>query len=154
MNKKIGLILTGFCAFAIGYSVNNTAFSDTAPQKVAVVDVQQLIANSSEVKNLKAQQERKIAEMKATVDRARAEITAEQDPTKIAALEEKYRSQINEQKLALDTDYNNRLNQIDSNIKSVVVEKAKSMNYDLVLPKNMVLYGGDDLTQEVAKSIK
>lgn len=152
--RKIGLILTGLCAFAVGYSINNTAFSDPTPPKVAVVDVQQLIANSSEVKTLKAQQERKINDMKSTVDKARAEITAEQDPNKIAALEEKYRNEINNQKLALDSEYNTRLNQIDNNIKSIVVSKAKEMHYDIVLPKNVVLYGGDDLTQEVAKSVK
>ena len=44
-------------AFALGYSVNNIAISDTAP-KIAVVDVQKIVANSSQVKQLKADQEK------------------------------------------------------------------------------------------------
>ena len=56
--------------------------------------------------------------------------------------------------MALDNEYNTKLKQIDSNIKSIVVEKAKEMKYNLVLPKNIVLFGGDDITAEVAKSIK
>lgn len=140
-------------SFALGYSINNLAISDTAP-KVAVVDVQQLIANSNQVKQLRAEQDLKIKEMQSTVEKARAEITKETDPNKIAALEEKYRNQINEQKLALDKDYNEKLMRIDSDIRTTVIEKARNLNYNLVLPKNIVFFGGDDITEIISKDIK
>lgn len=92
--------------------------------------------------------------MQATIDKAKAEISKEQDPAKIAQLEEKYRNEINKQKLALDTSYNNKLTAIDNKIKTAVVEKARSMNYNMVLPKNTVLFGGDDITEQVATIIK
>ena len=92
--------------------------------------------------------------MQSTIEKARTEISKETDSTKIAQLQEKYRTQINQQKIALDTDYNKKLNQIDSDIRNTVVEKAKSMNYDLVLPKNIVFFGGDDITDVIAKDIK
>ena len=98
--------------------------------------------------------DKKLEEMKATVDKARQDITKETDPNKIAQLEEKYRNDINNQKLALDNEYNTKLKQIDTNIKSIVVTKAKEMKYNLVLPKSIVLFGGDDITAEVAKSVK
>lgn len=140
-------------AFVAGYSINSKAISDTG-YRVAVVDVQSLISKSSEVNALKADQQKKLDAMKTTVDKAREEISKETDPVKIAALEEKYRNEINNQKNALDAEYNTKLHQIDNNIKSIVIEKAKSMQYNLVLPKNIVLYGGDDITAEVAKSVK
>lgn len=146
----IAICLTAFCA---GYSINSKAISDTG-FRVAVVDVQSLISKSSEVNTLKLDQQRKLDEMKATVDKARADISKETDPVKIAQLEEKYRNDINNQKLALDNEYNAKLKQIDSNIKTIVVEKAKNLKYNLVLPKNIVLFGGDDITAEVAKSVK
>jgi Skp family chaperone for outer membrane proteins len=89
-----------------------------------------------------------------TIEKARAEISQEKDPTKIAKLEDKYRQQINEQKIALDTSYNSKLTAIDNKIKTAVVEKARSMNYNIVLPKNTVLFGGDDITEQVANIIK
>ena len=92
--------------------------------------------------------------MQTTIEKARTEISKETDSAKIAQLQEKYRTQINQQKIALDTDYNKKLNQIDSDIRNTVVEKAKSMNYDLVLPKNIVFFGGDDITDVIAKDIK
>lgn len=140
-------------AFALGYSVNNIAISDTAP-KIAVVDVQKIVANSSQVKQLKADQEKKLSEMQKTVQQAQSEISKEKDPAKITALEEKYRNQINDQKLALDKDYNDKLTQIDSEIRATVIEKAKNLNYSLVLPKSMVFYGGEDITDVIAKDIK
>lgn len=155
MKKKLWGLLIVTIAFLAGYSINNIAISDTNPDyKVAVVDIQKVVANSSQIKALKADQEKKVQQMQATIDKARDEISKEKDPAKISALEEKYRKQINEQKLALDTEYNNKLIAIDNNIRSAVVEKARSMNYNMVLPKNTVLFGGEDITEQVATIIK
>ncbi len=153
MTKKFGFLFICLAAFALGYSINNIAISDTAP-KIAVVDVQQIVANSSQVKQLKADQEKKLEEMQKTIQQAQTEISKEKDPAKITALEEKYRNQINEQKLALDKDYNDKLTQIDTEIRAAVIEKAKSLNYNLVLPKSMVFYGGEDITDVIAKDMK
>ena len=153
MTKKISFLFICLMAFALGYSVNNIAISDTAP-KIAVVDVQKIVANSSQVKQLKADQEKKLSEMQKTVQQAQSEISKEKDPAKITALEEKYRNQINDQKLALDKDYNDKLTQIDSEIRASVIEKANNLNYSLVLPKSMVFYGGEDITDVIAKDIK
>ncbi len=153
MYKKFHIAVIVALAFGLGYSVNNIAISDTAP-KVAVVDTTKIVTNSASVKALKADQEKKVKAMQATIEKARAEISKETDSTKLAQLEEKYRNQINQQKIALDTDYNRRLTEIDADIKKAVAEKAKSMNYDLVLPKNIVFFGGDDITDIIAKEIK
>lgn len=153
MKKHFWLIAICMVAFVAGYSINSKAISDTG-YRVAVVDVQSLVQKSSQVNNLKAEQDKKLENMKATVDKARQDISKETDPVKITQLEEKYRNDINNQKMALDNEYNTKLKQIDSNIKSIVVEKAKEMKYNLVLPKNIVLFGGDDITAEVATSIK
>lgn len=153
MKKSFYIIAVAILAFAIGYSTNNSAVSDTTP-KVAVVDAGAIISNSSSVKSLKAEQEKKVSEMQKTLENARAEIAKESDPAKISELQEKYRKQINDQKLALDNDYNSRMTKIDGEIKAVITEKAKAMNYDLVLPKNIVFFGGDDITDLIAKEIK
>lgn len=153
MKKSFYIVAAAVIAFALGYSFNNSAISDTTP-KVAVVDASELIANSSSVKALKAEQEKKVVEMQKTLEKARADIAKESDPAKIAELQEKYRKQINDQKLALDNDYNSRMTKIDTDIKAIITEKAKAMNYDLVLPKNVVFFGGDDITDLIAKDIK
>ncbi|OLA77736.1 MAG: hypothetical protein BHW55_03770 [Candidatus Melainabacteria bacterium 35_41] len=155
MKKKIFGVLVVITAFVAGYSINNIAVSGTNPEyKVAIVDIQKIVSNSSEIKALKTDQEKQVQAMQATIDKARAEISKEKDPAKIAQLEEKYRNEINQQKLALDTSYNSKLTAIDNKIKTAVIEKARSMNYNIVLPKNTVLYGGDDITDQVSTIIK
>jgi len=153
MKKNFYIAVIIALSFALGYSLNNIAISDTTP-RVAVVDTAKIVANSTAVKNLKADQEKKVKEIQATLDRAKAELSKETDPKKAAAIEEKYRNQINTQKIALDTEYNKKLIEIDKNIRSTVIEKARNLNYDLVLPSNVVYFGGDDITDVIAKDIK
>lgn len=156
MKKQIIILSSAVViSLVMGYSINNIAISKAQPEyKIATVDIQKIVANSTEIKNLKAEQEKQMQNMQSTIDKARTEISKEQDPVKIAQLEEKYRNEINNQKLALDTSYNTKVKAIDSKIKTAVVEKARSMNYNIVLPKNTVLFGGDDITDEVSKIIQ
>lgn len=155
MKNKILATLIVISAFIAGYSINSIAISNTTPEyKIAVVDIATILKNSKEINALKLEQEKQMQNMQTTIDKAKAEISKEQDPVKIAQLEEKYRNEINKQKLALDTSYNNKLTAIDNKIKTAVVEKARSMNYNMVLPKNTVLFGGDDITEQVATIIK
>ncbi len=153
MLKKINVVFLIMLAFGIGYSINNIAMSNTN-LKIAVVDTAQIISNSQEVKNLKAEQQAKIKEMQKTLETAQAEISKEKDPAKAAKLEEKYREEMNKQKIALDTNYNTKVTNIDKKMRNAITEKAKSMNYDLVLPKDIVFWGGEDITSDVEKEIK
>lgn len=157
MKKQIIILSSAVViSLVMGYSINNNiAISKAQPEyKIATVDIQKIVANSTEIKSLKAEQEKQMQNMQSTIDKARTEISKEQDPVKIAQLEEKYRNEINNQKLALDTSYNTKVKAIDSKIKTAVVEKARSMNYNIVLPKNTVLFGGDDITDEVSQIIQ
>lgn len=155
MNKNLlglGIIMM---AFVLGYSVNNIAISNPPSNyRVAVVDIQKVVTNSKEIKALKLDQEKQLRHLQATVEKAKLAIASEQDPEKIAKLEDKYREEINRQKISIDTSYNGKLNAIDNKIKTAVVEKARSMNYDIVLPKNAVLFGGDDITEDISKILK
>lgn len=142
-------------SFIAGYSVNNIAISKTQSEyRIATVDIQKVVANSTDIKKLKTEQDSQIQKMQSTIEKARTEIAKEKDPAKISQLEEKYRNEINNQKLALDTSYNTKVKAIDSKIKTAVVEKARSMNYNIVLPKNTVLFGGDDITEQVSAIIQ
>lgn len=156
MKKQIIILSSAVViSLVMGYSINNIAISKAQPEyKIATVDIQKIVANSTEIKSLKAEQEKQMQNMQSTIDKAQTEISKEQDPVKIAQLEEKYRNEINNQKLALDTSYNTKVKAIDSKIKTAVVEKARSMNYNIVLPKNTVLFGGDDITDEVSQIIQ
>lgn len=125
-----------------------------AEDKIAVVDLQQLVSNSSQVKQLKQEHSKKLAELDKIIVNARGEIANEKDQAKILLLEDKYMKEFNTKKEALERDYNNRLSAIEKNIKTEISKKAQNDDYDYVFAKSVVLYGGKDITNELIKNIK
>ena len=57
---------------------------------IAVVDLQQLVNSSSQVKLLKQEHAKKIKELDKIIVNARGEISNEKDPAKVLLLEDKY----------------------------------------------------------------
>ena len=63
MKNQVKLLAVAAASFVVGFAVNNFAVSDTMPSKIAVVDVNTVVAKSSEVKALKKEQETKMKEL-------------------------------------------------------------------------------------------
>lgn len=125
-----------------------------AEEKFAVVDLQQIVSSSAQVKTLKQEHEKKMKELDKIIVNARGEIANEKDPAKVLLLEDKYMREFNTKKEALERDYNNRLENIERNIKSEITKKAQKDSYNYVFAKSVVLYGGKDITSELVNSIK
>ena len=126
----------------------------SAEEKIAVVDLQQLVSNSNQVKQLKQEHLKKLSELDKIIVNARGEISNEKDPAKILLLEDKYMKEFNTKKEALENNYNTRLEAIERNIKSEITQKAQKEGFDYVFAKSVVLFGGKDITNELIKNIK
>lgn len=120
-----------------------------AADNIAVVDLAQIVGNSSQVKQLKQEHSKKMSELDKILVNARGEIANEKDPAKVLLLEDKYMKEFNSKKETLERDYNNRLNSIEKSIKDEITKKAQKDNYDYVFAKSVVLYGGKDITNEI-----
>ena len=131
-----------------------SGLSVIADENIAVVDLQQLVNSSSQVKQLKQEHSRKIGELDKIIVNARGEISNEKDPAKVLLLEDKYMKEFNTKKDALERDYNSRLSTIEKNIKGEITKKAQKDGYKYVFAKSVVLHGGKDITNEIIGSIK
>lgn len=152
MNKKI--LFAVAIAFIMGLSVNY-AFSEVPIGfKVAVIDVQKLFSSSSQVKNLKIEQAAKNQDFVAFVKNARADVANTKDNAKKKDLENKYNIQLKAMAKSMDDNYKKKLTEIDAGITKAVGKVAQEQGYNIVLAKGAVLYGGDDITQEIQKVIK
>ena len=119
MKKQIIILSSAVViSLVMGYSINNIAISKAQPEyKIATVDIQKIVANSTEIKSLKAEQEKQMQNMQSTIDKARTEISKEQDPVKIAQLEEKYRNENNKPCIGVvDAASNERVGNLVSEI--------------------------------------
>ena len=141
------LTLAIFCL--IGNSVSAAEIS-----KIAVVDVQSVVASSSLVKKLKQDQEAKMKDLVSFIEKARKDVAAIKDTDKKKTLEEKYAKEFETKKAAQEKAYVEKLTEIDRDISKKIEQAAKEGNYDMVISKNSVLYGGDDITEAVKKLVK
>ncbi len=155
MKNTAKILSVALFAFVIGLATSNFAVSDVPSNyKVAVVDVQKVVASSSQVKALKDEQAKKGQELAKFIETAKAALAKEKDATKKKALEAKYDKEFKAKREAIAKDYETRLMAIDKNISSIIDTNAKQNGFNLVLAKGVVLSGGIDITNEVAKQIK
>ena len=155
MKNGLKILSVVLVAFGLGLVASNYAMSDVpANFKVAVVDVQKVVANSSQVKALKDEQKKKGQELAKFIETAKNNITKETDEKKKKALEEKYNKEFQSKREAIAKNYETKLLAIDKNISNVIDENAKANGYNLVLAKGVVLSGGTDITAEITKAVK
>ena len=140
VQRSFFIIMLGFF-FTTGHA--------EAADSIAVVDLQKIVSNSSQVKQLKQEHSKKMDELNKIIINARGAISNETDSAKILQLEEKYTNEFNAKKTALEKEYNTRLSAIEKSIQDEIAKKAQKDKYDYVFAKSVVLYGGKDITNEI-----
>lgn len=157
MKTSLKILTAAIVAFGIGMAVNNYAVSAVPTSsnfKVAVVDVQQIVANSTQVKALKEEQKKQGQELAKFIESAKASLDKEKDATKKKALEEKLNKEFQVKRETIAKNYETKLLAIDKSISTIINTNAQQNGYNLVLAKGVVLSGGTDITAAIAKQVK
>ncbi len=154
MDKHFKSVLAISIAFVLGCGFNSMANSNAAISKIAVVDVPQIVAKSSQVKSLKAEHDKKKAELIQLMNKAKSEVDAQTDINKKKSIAQKYDKELSAKREAAAKDYAKKLADIDKNITAVITKQAQAAGYDMVIAKASVLYGGDNITEQIIKNIK
>lgn len=134
--------------------MTTSAFAAPEPQKIAVIDIQRVVAASSQVKALKAAQEAKNKELTTFIKKAQEDVNKQTDANKKKSLAESYEKQLAQKREANIKDYTAKLKAADTNITTQIGKKATELGYTMVLPKSAVVFGGDDITETILKVIK
>ena len=132
----------------------NKMKQETSPFAVAVVDVQAIVSVSSEVRSLKEEQALKTQELNQWLQKAQNEVNTEQDKVKQQALLQKYNAEFTLKRREIAINYQEKLKVVCDNIEHTIAEEAKAKGYQLVLAKNVTIYGGTDITEDIAKIVK
>lgn len=153
---KKALLTLGLCAlaFALGMGVNNLAFSDAAAPKIACVNVGELLAASKTLKAAEDAKAKSTKEMLAWYNTASADINKQTTKELRAAAVKKYEAQLTQKKKAVKDAYAKKVNEVDKQLDTVITQKSKALGYTLVLRKDAVLYGGEDITSQILPSVK
>lgn len=145
--KKTILAAALFC----GLIAINPVF---AKDKVAVVDVPVVVAQSQQVQALKKEYNLKVQDLEKWLTTVRADVEKQQTQEGKEKLLKKYNDEFAKKQEAILKDYQAKLRLIDKSISDTIAQQAKAMGYDVVFSKGMVLYGGDDITADVKKVVK
>ena len=132
---KKNLLTFALCSFAfgLGFGMNNIAFSNITPAKVAYVNVPKLLSASKTLKAAQDTQLKQTKDMLKWYDTASADIQKQKIKAGKDDLIKKYEAQLTQKKKTI---------------------KAKAMGYELVLRKDAVLFGGTDITAEILPLVK
>ena len=125
-----------------------------ASDKIGVVDIQKLVEKSSAVQMLKRDHNAQLETLNSIITEAQNAIAKETDPQKMVMLQDKYNSEFNRRKNAIDNDYKSKLSSIENNLKQDIISSAKKHDYDIVVAKSVLFYGGEDITDVVAKDVR
>lgn len=134
----------------LGLTTMTPAFAD----KIAVVDVPAVVAQSQQVQALKQEQTKKIQNLEKWLSTVRADVEKQKTEEGKDKLLKKYNAEFAKKKEAIAKDYQARLQAVDKSITETIAQQAKAKGYDIVISKGMVLYGGDDITADINKVVK
>ena len=144
-------ILVGTLLFAV-LGITNTAMADT---RIAVVDIQAVVASSSQVQALKKEQQTKLEELNKWIKTAKADVEKQKTQEGREKLAKKYDADFAKKQQDIKSNYAKKLQAIDVNITQAIANEAKAKGYNLVISKQgKVLYCSDDLTANIQKVIK
>lgn len=153
--KMDSKILASACLIiGIVIGANNFAMSDVKSSQIAVVDVPAIVAKSAQVKALKDEQTKKAQELKKWLDTVNADVQKQSTEANKQKLLKKYNEELAKKKEVNVKEYTKKLSAIDASISATIAAQAKAKGYDIVIAKSSVLYGGDDITVEIAKIVK
>ncbi len=149
---KFGLKKIVVGLFVMSVMSVNTANADV--DKIAVVDLQKVVSSSSQVKVLKDEQYKKATELEKWLQTVKKDIEKQSTPENKQKLIKKYDAELARKREMNTKEYNKKLGEIDESVSRTITTFAKSKNYDLVLAKSNVLFGGIDITNEIMKLVK
>ena len=125
-----------------------------AEQKIAVVDIPAVVAKSAQVQALKKEQQAKMQDLEKWLKFVQADVEKQQTQEGKEKLLKKYNAEFAKKKETLAKNYQSQLQAIDKSITETISATAKAKGYDIVISKNVVVYGGDDITAELQKLVK
>lgn len=128
--------------------------SENTSWKIAVVDIMSIVNGSQDVMTLRQNHAIRSQELSQWLQLAQAEVNNQNDQQIKQNLLQKYNVEFAQRRNAVNQLHQQELAVVDQNISKIIMDEAKKLGYNMVLSKNVVVCGGDDITEDVRKLIK
>lgn len=128
--------------------------SNSSSWKIAVVDIMSIVNGSQDVATLRQNHAIRSQELSQWLQVAQNEVNNQTDEKTKQGLFQKYNAEFAQKRNLVNQLYQQELAVVDQNISKTIMSEASKLGYNMVLTKNVVVCGGDDITEEVRKLIK
>ncbi len=122
--------------------------------KIAIVDVQALVSQTPSVIALRAEQQNNAAIIQNWVAGVNNQLSQIADANQRAATAQQYQIELNKREQLLQSQYAQKVQAIDAELSKLVSDVATEKKLDYVFAKGMVVFGGTDITADVASRLK
>ena len=122
--------------------------------KMAFIDVNYVVNQSKDVKELKLENAQKNRELQIWLSKVNTNVIEQGTKAEKDSLLAQYNKEFAIRQNNIRQDYNLKLQQIDAKITNVIAEEAKKLDYDFIFAKGTLLYGGEDITLKIAELVK
>ena len=122
--------------------------------RIAYIDVNYILNQSKEVRELRKKQAEKEQDLKVWISKVNTDVIKRGNPEEQQNLVNRYNEEFLQKQQKLREEYSRKLQEIDKNITKIIAEKAKKLHYDFVLAKGTILFGGEDITLQIAEQVR
>ena len=133
---------------------SNTTAHVLGDAKIAVVDVQFLVNQTPSVLALRAEQQQNALIIQNWINGVNSQLSQIADQNTRNATAQQYQIELNKRQQMLQSQYAMKIQAIDAELSKLISDVANEKKLDYVFAKGMVVFGGTDITEDVAKLLK
>ena len=123
-------------------------------KNIAVVDVNKVVGQSKRVQDLKNEQETKVRELNMWLAGVKVDVDSRKSDEEKQTLVAEYNKQFAQRQNEIRDNYTQKLKDIENEITELISKTAQEKGYDMVVSKYVVLFGGDDITEEIMATVQ
>lgn len=125
-----------------------------AEGKIAVINMKAVLQKSAQLQALNKEQQTKIKDLEKWIQTCQADIAKQQTQAGKEKLAKKYDEELKKKHEAITKNYKTKIQLIDKSITDTIAAQAKAKGYDMVINRDVVMFGGDDITDAVLSVVK
>ena len=123
-------------------------------QRIALIDVDRVVAKCSAVKKLRTEHEKKNKELERWLKNVKKQLEKPDSKSVQAKLIKRYDEEFAQKKAEIVKDFQEKLVVVNKEVSEQIIKIAKEHKYDIILSKAMVVCGCEDITELIEKNIK
>ena len=148
---RFKLFVTALAVAIVLLVTNTTAFAE---QKIGLVDMEKVLNNYDKAKAAQADLQAKQEELQKMLIDAKKQIDNAKSDKDKEKLQQEIADKITQKSKTFKENFTQKWEVVENNVLSTIKQVADSEDYTLVMDKQSVIAGGDDITDKVMSALK